>query len=100
MQDELEDHPVDYSSLNYEYWCDFFSIIEIEDENKSAASHIKKIASARSASIYDSNYSIKIPRKRKARTGLLRSNKTRKRRTITKIHSNILYSARIRECLR
>ena len=79
MQDELDDHPEDYHSLNYEYWCDLLSTIEIEDENKSAASHIKKIASARSASIYDSNYSIKIPRKRKARTGLLRSNKTQKK---------------------
>ena len=55
MQDELEDQPEDYHLLNYKYWCDLLSTIEVEDESKSAASHIKKIASARLASIYDSN---------------------------------------------
>ena len=34
MQDELEDHPEEYFSLTYEYWCDLLSIIEVKDEGK------------------------------------------------------------------
>ena len=47
MQDELEEHPEDYHSLNYEDWYDLLSIINVEDKMERAASHIKKIASTR-----------------------------------------------------
>ena len=37
--DELDDHPEDYRSLNYEDWCDLLSTIKIkyEKENSSSA---------------------------------------------------------------
>ena len=50
--------------------------IEVTYKKKRAATQIKKIASDRSASIFDSDKSVKIPRKKKARTVILRSNKT------------------------
>ena len=40
---------------------------------------IKKIASARAASLSDSDESVRIPRRKKAKTGFLRSNKSPKR---------------------
>ena len=41
--------------------------------------HINKMASTRSAYKYDSDYSASIPRRRKAKTGVLRSNKIPRR---------------------
>ena len=79
MQDELEDHTEDYYSLTYEYWCDLLSTIEVQDEKKRALSQIKKTASAGVASISDSNKTVSIPRKKKARTCVLRSNKPQKK---------------------
>ena len=75
MQDELEDHPEDYHSLNYEDYCDLLSTIKVKYERKRAATQIKKIASAISESLSDSAGSVRILRKKKARTGILRSNK-------------------------
>ena len=31
MRDELDDHPEDYRSLTYEYWCDLLSTIKVKD---------------------------------------------------------------------
>ena len=62
MQDELEDHQEYYRYLNYEYCCDLLYTIEVEDKIKSAANQIKKIDSARSASLYDSDESARIPK--------------------------------------
>ena len=75
MQDELEDNQEGYHSLTPEYWSDLLSTIEVKDNRKRAATQIKKIDSARSASNYYSNGSIKIPSKKKAMTGVLRNNK-------------------------
>ena len=75
----MDDHPEKYFSLTYEYWCDLLSTIEVEDERKRAAVQIKKIASAKSASLSDSNISVTISRKKKANTCVLRSNKSSKR---------------------
>ena len=79
MQDELDDHPDDYNSLTYEYWCDLLSKIEVEDERKRAVAQIKNIASARAASLSDRDDLARIPRKKKARTGVLRSNRPQKK---------------------
>ena len=79
MKDELDEHPEDYHSLTYEYWCDLLSMIEFKDERKSSAAQIKKIASARAASLSDSDESKRITRKKKARTGVLCSNKLQKK---------------------
>ena len=78
MQDELDDYPEDYCSLNYEYRCNLLSTIEFKYERKRVSAQINKIDSARAASIYDINEYVRIPRKKKARTGVLHSNKSPK----------------------
>ena len=78
-RDELDDHPEDYRSLTYEYWCDLLPTIKGKDENKSAAAQTKNIDSARAAYLSGVEYSSKIQRKNKSRTGILWSNKTHKK---------------------
>ena len=79
MKNELEDYPEDYLSLTYEDCCELLSTIEVKEERKRAASHIKKISSDSEAYIYGSNESARIPSKKKARTGALHSNKPHKK---------------------
>ena len=78
MWDELEYHPEDYRSLTSEYWCDLLSKIEVKDERKRAVSQIEKIASDRESSISCSNKYVRMPRNKKARTGVFCSNKLQK----------------------
>ena len=78
MQEELNKYPEDYSSVTYEDWCDLLYTIKVKDDSKTAAVYIKKIASARAASISRSDNSVRTPRKKKVRTGILRSNKYHK----------------------
>ena len=73
MRYELDDHPEYYRFLTYEDWCDLLSTIEVKDLMKISVLQIKKIASDRAASLSDSNRSARIPRKKKAKTGVLRS---------------------------
>ena len=75
MQYELEEHQYEYFSFTYEDWCELLSTIQVKDERKREATQIKKITSARVASIFDIDKSTSIPRKKKASTGILRSNK-------------------------
>ena len=70
IMDELDDNIEDYRSLTYEYWCDLLSTIEVKDERKRAAVYIKKIASTRPASPSDSDESVSIMRRKKAKTGV------------------------------
>ena len=64
------------------------------------ATHIKKIASARAASLYDSNEPLNTPRKKKAKTSVMRSNKgSHKRLVSTTLPSAIACFARSQECL-
>ena len=79
MRYELDDYPEDCRSLTYEYWCDILSTIEVKDERKRAAVHINKIASARSASLSNSDKSVRIPRRNKARNGVSNSHNSPKR---------------------
>ena len=67
----MEDHPEDYCSLNYEDWCDILYTMEVKYKRKIAPAQIKKIASARAASLSDSNDSVRIPSKKKSRTGIM-----------------------------
>ena len=76
----MEEYIEDYRSLNYEDWCDLLSIIKVKYKRKRASTHTKKIASDRSASLSNSNESVRILRKKKARTDILRSNKGPKKR--------------------
>ena len=97
MRDELDDHPEEYRSLTYEYWCDLLSTIEVKDKRKLSSVQIKKIASdsAASLSLSNSDESVRIPRKKKAKTGFLRSNKSPKGRTAgTMVYSIIVCFAR------
>ena len=79
MRYELDDHPEDYCSLTYEYWCELLSTIEVKDERERESVHIKKIASVRAAYLSDSNYPVRITRRKKAKTGVLISNKSPRR---------------------
>ena len=76
MKDELDDHQEDYLSLTHEDWCELLSTTEVKYERKIEATQIKKAASAREEYLSDSNESVRIPRKNKASTGVLRSNKS------------------------
>ena len=76
IRDELDDHPEDYCSLAYEYWWDLLSTIEGKYERKRAAVNLKKIASARAASLLDRDESVIIQRRKKDNTGVLIYNKS------------------------
>ena len=56
--------------MNNEDWFDLLYIIEVKYDRKREATQIKKIATLRSASHFNSNKSIRVPRKKKARTGV------------------------------
>ena len=73
---ELDDHPEEYRSLTYEDWCDLMSTIYVKEKRKRAADHIKKIASTRAASIYDSNKPARVPRRKKEKTSVYNSHKS------------------------
>ena len=79
MRYELDDHPEEYCSLTYEDWCDLMSTIEIKDEWKISAVHIKNIASARAASQSDRDESVSILRRKEANSGVLSSNNSPRR---------------------
>ena len=79
MRGELDDHPEDYRSLAYEYWCDLLSTIKVKDESKRAAVHIKKIASAMASSLSDSDEYMRILKRKKANNSVMRSNKSPRR---------------------
>ena len=79
IRDELDDRTEDYCSITYEDWCELLSTIDVKYERKRSVVHINKMASTRSAYKYDSDYSASIPRRRKAKTGVLRSNKIPRR---------------------
>ena len=79
MRDELDEHPEDYRSLSYQDSCDLLSTIEVKDEKKISAVNTKKIASARAASLSDSDESARITRRKKAKTGVSNSHKSPRR---------------------
>ena len=79
MRYELDDHPEEYPSLNYEDWCDILSTIEVKYERNREVTQIKKITYARLDSLSDSGKCVKILSKKKARTGILCSNKYQKK---------------------
>ena len=73
--------------------------IEFKDKRKRAAAQIKIIASARAYYLSDSDESVRIPRKNKERTSVLRSNKPQKNITSTTVYIAIVCFARRQECL-
>ena len=79
MRDELDDHPEYYRSLTYKYFCDLLSTIEVKYERKIVAVQMKNIAYDRAASLSNRDETLRIPRKKKAKNGVFRSNKSPKR---------------------
>ena len=77
IQYDLDDYLEDHHSLAHEYWCGLLSTIQVKDVRKRASIQIKKIDSARASSLSDSDISVRIPMKKKARlgAGFLCSNK-------------------------
>ena len=65
--------------MAYEDWCELMSTIKVTDKRKSASAQIKKITSARADSLSDIDESARIPRKKKARAGVLHSKKPHKK---------------------
>ena len=63
--------------MAYEDWCDLLSTIQVKDDRKRAANQINDITSNRAASLSDSNESVSIMRKNRARLvdGVICSNK-------------------------
>ena len=76
MSGELDNNSEDYRSLTYEDWCDLLYTIKVKDERKGEAVHTKKIDSAREASLSDSKEPMRITRRKKKNTGVLRSKKS------------------------
>ena len=75
----MDDHPEDYRSLTYEDWYDLMLTIKVKDERKKAAGNIKEITSARAVYLSDSDKSVRIPRRKKAKTGVLNSHNSPRR---------------------
>ena len=75
MQDELEDNQEDYHYLDHEYWCDLLSNIGVKYNRKRAATQIKRIVTAKAASHYDSNESIRVLCKKRYINGVTTNRK-------------------------
>ena len=75
----MDDHTEYYRSLTYEDWCDLLSTIEFKDEREISAVHIKKVAADRASSLSDSDESVRVMRRKKAKTCVLRSNRSPRR---------------------
>ena len=82
IQDELENNKEDYCPLAHEYWCDLLSTIKVKDNSKRAATQINMLATSRSASHSDSNKSVRVPCKNRARTGVIPSRKQHKKKAM------------------
>ena len=90
MQDELEDKQEDYCSLDHDDWCDIMSTIKVKDNRKRAATQINRIATSKAAYYSDSDESIRVPRKKKANTGVINNHKQEGKKT-PKYHSTQRY---------
>ena len=82
MQDELEDNNEDYQSILDEEWCLLLSTIEVKENWKSYAVHIKRLSSSKKAPVNsDINESVMVTRKKKASTGVLPNHKHHGKKT-------------------
>ena len=99
MQDELEDNQEDYHSISNEYWCDLLTTIEVKDNMKMDTNQIKRLATYRESSNYDSNESVRVPCKKRVRNGATPSRKQQgERLRIIMEFSTIAHFARSQEC--
>ena len=82
MQDELEDKHEDYCYTLHKEWYDLLSTMEVKDNRKMAAAHIKSLSPSKESHInYDIGNSVKMPRRKKARTGVLPIHKQHGKKT-------------------
>ena len=57
------------------------STIKVKDNRKRSATQIKNIATSKVASQYDSNELIRVPRKKRGRTGIIPNRKQQRKKT-------------------
>ena len=82
MKDVLEDNHGDYCSIPHEEWCDLLSTMEVKDNKKRAADQIKRLATSKAAPINSKRDGYtRVPRKKKARAGVLPIRKQHGKRT-------------------
>ena len=82
MQDELEDKNKEYFCITHKEWCYLLSNMEVKDNRKRAAAHIKRLSISKAASIHsDRNDSIRVPHKNNTRTGVLQIHKQKVKKT-------------------
>ena len=72
----MEDNQEEYLSLDHEYCCDLLSTIEVKENRKRAATQINRLATSMAASNYDIDESVRVPHKKRVRTGFTPSQKT------------------------
>ena len=75
----MYDHPEDYRYLTYEHWCDLLSTIEVKDERKRAAGHIKKIDPARADYLSNSKESVRVLKRKNVKNGVSNSHNSPRR---------------------
>ena len=61
--------------MNHEDWCELLSTKKVKDNRKRAVNQIKRIATSRSASHSDRDESIRVPLKKRDRTGVIKNYK-------------------------
>ena len=78
MEEKIED----YAYTPHEKWYDLLFPMEVKDNRKRAADQIKNIAASKSESANsDSDVPVKVPHKKKSRTGVIPSLKHKFRMT-------------------
>ena len=66
MQDKLEDNHEDYRSIIHEECCRLLSTIEVKENSKRAATHIKRITISKAEPINsERDESVRVPRKKR-----------------------------------
>ena len=83
MQDKLEDNQEYLYFLSYEYWCDLLSTIEVKDNSTRDATQINMLTNPKVAYHYDSDESIKVPRKKRVCTDVIPNRKQQEKQSIS-----------------
>ena len=81
MQDELENNQNYYHSLAHEYWCGLLSTIKVKGNSKIAANQVKRLTTSRAESNSNIDESIRVPLKKRVRTGVIPSHKKQEKKT-------------------
>ena len=83
IHDELEDNKEEYCSITHEEWCNLLSTMGVNDNRKRDASQIKRLVIPNEAPVnYDSDESVRVPYKNRARTGVITSRRQQGKKTL------------------